>query len=447
MPVAYLDDAFAKRVDRPQKGYVEYTDEKIGGYIVRVYAERIVGTLRYSPLGSKKKKRYPLGEHPRVTMAVMRKRAEEARGKFRQGADPAADREAIRVKRQEEETTPPLTFDALADLYAAALPNMKDSWEQDKGYIDRDARPVWGKKLAAAITEADCAKRLLDVKARAPVVANRVRSALRKLFEWAVDQRLLTVNPMLGIKKPTKERGREDEVDRVLADGEFVVIWKAIEAAKLADGLRAAFKALALTGKRPQEIAGLALSELQHLDDPSQAVADFPASRMKGRRRHILPLTEPVIALIKGEIKRQRDEAEFEHRPVSEFVFTSRFMDRDRIARHSLSQAMKRIVADLDPNGPDGEIVKRLQANPPKPKTFRATCATGMARLKVPYEDRQAVLAHADQSVMKRHYDAYDRLDEKRAALRTWAHHVEDLVSGRKGTGVVVPFRAMAARE
>lgn len=441
MPVEHLDDNFAKRVKRPEKGYGEYTDDKIGSYIVRVYADRIVGTLRARPLGSNKKKRFPLGVHPNITMAEMRRKAETVRGKFRDGADPAAEREAIREKRKQEEKEPPLDFDRLLDLYIAELPDLKSSWDQDKGYLNRDCRPVWGKRLAASITTADCATRLLEIAKRAPVAANRVRSAAMRLFGWAVEQRLLDFNPMAGTKKPTKER--KDEVDRVLSDAEFFVLWRAIESANLAPGLRAALHVLALTGQRPNEIAGLALSELRHLDDPSQALAEIPAERMKGRRRHVVPLASSVVAIIKEEIARQQAEAKDEDRAMGDFVFTSRFLDRQRIARHSLSQALRRIIPALDPSGEDGEIVRRLQADPPTPHAFRRTCASGMARLGIPREDRKAVLAHREDDVLGGHYDAYDRFREKRIALETWARHCEALLSGEKTTGEVVRIRAV----
>jgi hypothetical protein len=47
-----------------------------------------------------------------------------------------------------------------------------------------------------------------------------------------------------------------------------------------------------------------------------------------------------------------------------------------------------------------------------------------MAALGVPREDRLAVLAHAAGDVHGAHYDKYDRLKEKRAALEAWEQHL-----------------------
>lgn len=441
MPKATLDDKFAKRVERPEKGFVEFSDDRVGGFEVRVYADRIVGTYRYRPLGSKTKKRHPLGEHPNITMAAMRNAAEAARGAVKAGHDPAAEREAVKAERQRRDTA--LDFNGLVEVYLPELAKQKKTWEQDKGYLERDAQPYWGDKRIEEISKADCAARLLTVAKRAPVSANRLRSALMRFFDWCVAQGLLLASPMVGIPKPTKEK--KGEIGRVMNDAELVVIWRAIEATKrLSPGVRATLKVLALTGQRPNEIAGLALSELHYVYASANfdPYANIPASRMKGGRAHVWPISQPVADIIKAEIARQQKDANEEDRPVSDFVFASRFQDKVRIARHSLSQAMRRIIDGLPSDGEDAEIVKTLKADRPTPHSFRRTVISGMGRLGIPREDRKAVVAHAEDDVLAGHYDAYDRFAEKKMALDRWAAHVTALLSGQKETGVVIPMRA-----
>ena len=82
---------------------------------------------------------------------------------------------------------------------------------------------------------------------------------------------------MVGIPKPTKER--KQEIDRVLNDDELVVLWRAIDKARLAPGIRAALQTLALTGQRPNEISGLEIGDLHYLDSPDEAYALIPAPR------------------------------------------------------------------------------------------------------------------------------------------------------------------------
>ncbi|KQV11324.1 hypothetical protein ASC97_15490 [Rhizobium sp. Root1203] len=445
MAILHLDDRFARTIARPEKGSETYNDDKISGFEVRVYPDRMVGTLRYRPIGSAVKKRAFLGEHPGITMAVMRSNAEAIRGRVKGGADPAAERAAVKEERRRKETEEVLTVRKAVELYEPDVRQRKSSWDQDIGHLTRNLIAQMGERSLGSIAKADCAQRVKEVAVAAPVSANRLRAAMLTFFQWATDQGLITANPMSGIPKPTRER--KQEVDRTLSDAEFVVLWRAIENAKLAPGLKAALQVLALTGQRPNEVAGLQRSDLYFLDEPGEAYAEIPADRMKGRRKHVWPISPAVAAIIQAQIVDQEEQARIEGRTPGEHIFASRFLDRQRIARHSLSQALRRIIPALDANGNEAEIVKRLQSDPPTPHAFRRTCVTGMARLKIPREDRKAVVAHREDDVLSGHYDAYERLDEKRIALNKWAQHVDALLSGQKRTGAtILPIRAAAVR-
>ena len=268
------------------------------------------------------------------------------------------------------------------------------------------------------------------MKARAPVAANRLRSALKSLFAWAVGQGLLTSSPMDGIAKPTREKKTADDI-RALTDAELVLLWREIEKARLAPGIIAAFKVLALTGQRPAEIAGLSLAELRHLDDAANAVAEMPAERMKA------PPAPRLADQRAGRAGSSRSRSPARtNRPGSKAGRSAntssprgspiaRTLPGIRSARRSGA-----IIDGLDTTGADGAVVRGLQADRPTPHSFRRTVATGMARLRIPREDRSAVLAHVEDDVLGGHYDAWDRLPEKRIALDAWARHVEELLVG-----------------
>ena len=185
-----------------------------------------------------------------------------------------------------------LTFDALADLYIERYAKrQKASWKNDEGYLRANARPAWGQRNAASITSQDAARLLFEVVAVAPISANRLRSVLVKLFGWACESALLSVNPMQGVKKPHREgKGKT----RTLNDQEIRVLWQALEKAEAAPGILAALKCLLLLGQRPGEVAGMAVSELHHLNNDRTAHWELPPGRMKARRAHVVPL--PALA-------------------------------------------------------------------------------------------------------------------------------------------------------
>jgi integrase len=185
-------------------------------------------------------------------------------------------------------------------------------------------------------------------------------------------------------------------------------------------------------------VAGMAVAELHHLNNDRAAHWELPATRMKARRAHLVPLPPLTRMIVAGEIARQR-AANPDAKP--EFVFASKFAERSRLARHSLSQALSRIIGELDDPGDDAETVASLKADRPTPHDLRRTLATGLARLGIPRDDRLAVLAHSYGDVHEV-YDQYERLPQKRAALEMWERHLRKVIADQSVTGgKVLPLR------
>jgi integrase len=190
-----------------------------------------------------------------------------------------------------------------------------------------------------------------------------------------------------------------------------------------------------LTGQRPGEIAGALQRELLHLDDSKTARWEIPSERMKARRPHVVPLAPLTRAIFEDAVARRREEGD------KGGVFGSRYLDRETLARHSLSQALKRIIAKLKADELNTDAVESLQANPPTPHDFRRTVATGMAALGIPREDRLGLLAHLAGDIHGAVYDKYERLREKRIALEAWERHVAQVIGEQEPASTVVPMR------
>ena len=292
------------------------------------------------------------------------------------------------------------------------------------------ARPcpaAWGQREASSITRAEIARHLFEIAGRTPVTANRLRSVLKKMFAWALDGALLDHDPTAGIKKPHRERGGKT---RTLSDVELRTLWQAFDrASRIPPEIIAALRVLLLLGQRPGEVAGMAADELHDLDNPKIALWSLSAHRMKSGRPHLVPLPPMAQEFIRAEMAR---------RPGSEFVFAVKPLDRGRLARHLLSQTLARIIRGLEPIEDDARAVASLQAVRPTPHDFRRTVATGLSKLGIAREDRLAVLAHSFGDVHGLHYDHFDRLPQKRAALTRWGRHLRKVVAGETDEGVVV---------
>jgi len=413
MPAVLLTDALLRSI-KPGEKLKELWDSRISGLCLRVSpGGACTWTFRYRPKDSTSFKRLSLGRYPEVGLSLARQRAEEKRVEVAGGADPQGERKAKREASA-------LTFDSVADAYLEryAKPH-KRSWANDVLYLKAHVRPAWGARPANRISRADAATLLDAIAKAAPTSANRTQSILCRLFNWAIESGLLEANPVARMPK----RARETAKDRTLSPDEIRLLWRAIGD----DGsIAAALRLLLLTALRPGEAAGLEISAAADIDSPARARLEIPAARMKGGKPHVVPLAPMALAIVRAQLERAVEG--------QTHVFPSAFADRGPIARHSLSQALKRIIGEL----PVSRATERLKSDPPTPHDSRRTVATGLAALGVPREDRLAVLAHAQGDVHGVHYDKYDRLAERRVALEKWEAHIADIIGSAKTADNVV---------
>ena len=98
---------------------------------------------------------------------------------------------------------------------------------------------------------------------------------------------LLEQNPMLYANKPKPLPAR----DRVLTEDELRTAWAALGDDDYGD----IFRLLVYTASRRNEIGGLRWGEVNFAD----ALIEFPAARMKNGKPHVIPLSEPALAILK----------------------------------------------------------------------------------------------------------------------------------------------------
>jgi integrase len=175
-----------------------------------------------------------------ITLDAARDLAAETRLAARRGKDPAAERKAERSSG---------TFGELAIAYRERYARKENkSWKQAAALVDRYLLPRWNKLPAKDISRADV--RATMAKIEAPMLANQVLAAASAIFSWGMreDFITITINPCRGVER-NKTRSRE----RILADSEVPLFWKAFDEAGLIRSC--ALKMILLTGQRPGEVA------------------------------------------------------------------------------------------------------------------------------------------------------------------------------------------------
>jgi integrase len=201
--------------------------------------------------------------------------------------------------------------------------------------------------------------------------------------------------------KPGKY-GRPAVDDRHLTDSEIFWFWHAIEKSGADEPTKIVLKLLLLTGQRPSEVRCIRIVELALEGAEPNWV--LPASRTKNGDPHMVPLVPMTAELFSRAIDLAGG---------SPFVFPSPITDDGILGEYTPRQAVERL---LDQGSPG--IV------PFSPKDLRTTVKTGMARLGIIKEIRDAVQNHKPQGIGDRAYNFHAYSQEKREALQRWTDHV-----------------------
>jgi hypothetical protein len=192
-----------------------------------------------------------IGDAALMTLAEARAKAKGFLATIANGEDP---REAKRATVRTAADTVESVARSFVERYAKVH---NKTWQETERLITRNILPSWGRRSIASIKPRDVLD-LLDaiVDRDAPIAANRVFAAGRKMFAWACDRDLIASSPFERIKAPSRETSR----DRTPSDSELALILRAADSLGYPFG--SFIQLLAFSGQRRDEVAGMRWSEL-----------------------------------------------------------------------------------------------------------------------------------------------------------------------------------------
>jgi len=229
----------------------------------------------------------------------------------------------------------------------------------------------WTKRVDQ-ITHTDVLEAIERISA--PSEAAHAFKDLKTFFNWCVP-RYLTHSPMAGLDPPSRYVPRE----RVLTDEELKAVWKASEPM---GNYGVLVRLLILTGQRVGQYLPFSQAWVQN-----DAVV-FPASVMKGKREHIIPVT-PLAAELLGKL----DPCTYQGKP--------------KLKLDEASGVTAWTLHDL-----------------------RRTFATNLAALRTPIHVTEKLLNHVSGTVsgVAAIYNRHTYMDEMRAAIEAWEGKLINLV-------------------
>jgi integrase len=342
-----------------------------------------------------------LGPYPAVTLKKARDKAWELRRFIADGSNPAIDRKATAPATG---TPSKVTFDQCAAEF------IKDRWTNRKSpmqwtnTINTYASPVIGATPVAEITKAHLREILSPIWSTKTETASRLRARIEKVLNWASAMGYREgVNPaqwkgqleflLPRPPSPAIRRVHHPALPHQQLPGFMVELYKRDCIA------RWALELLILTACRTSEISNARWQEF----DMESAIWTIPASRMKARVAHRVPLTARAIDILRRMSKLGSRDAVF-----------ARGQNQEPISNMAMAMLLRRMNrGDISVHG------------------FRSTFRTYF------YEEREhdfftaeAALAHKLDSKVVAAYARSDLLAKRRRLMEDWEHFALSHITG-----------------
>lgn len=374
-------------------------------------------------------RRMTLGTYPAVSLADARLQWSHARKSLDLGTDPGIAKVVVNSAEREAETV-----SQLIDIYMQHHGSRKRTGKEDERLLRREIEPLWGRRKAKMIIRRDVIAALDKVEDRgAPILRNRLLSAIQGLFRVALDRGVIEQTPCTRISRiPEKPR------ERTMAEDEVKALWLALNSddVDISPVVRLAIKWALVTGQRRAMVAGARRDEITEADD-GRLLWEIPAERVKAtresaRKPQVVPLSSIAVDLL-GEVDELREalaaptKTRRERLPVSPFLFPAPRQDRP-ITPDPITRALRKNL-------------KVMGLKDVRPHDFRRTVDTKLGELGFSRFVRDRILGHVDPSVGGRHYDRYDYLPEKRAALEAWGTMLTEITIGAAPPSNVVKLQ------
>lgn len=345
-----------------------------------------------------KRREIGLGGYPMVTLAMAREQAFDNKRNVYMGGDPVAEKRKARMDN---------SFASVVDMYLEAKLSEFRSEKHRKQWratLDTYAIPVIGDVPVSNITVHDVLRVLEPIWTEKTETASRLRGRIERVLSWA------TVSELRKGDNPARWRGNLSEVlpkpgkistvkhHPALAQADTGRWWADLSGRS---GMSiSALQFAALTASRSGEIRGMTWEEV----DFDAKHWTIPKERMKARRLHRVPLTEPMIKILK----------ELPRLDGSPYVF---FAARGgMLSDMALSSVMRKMhQADIRKGGRG--YCDPKSGSPAVPHGLRSTFRDWAAENGYDHVLAELALAHDVGSATHRAYRRTDALERRRKMM------------------------------
>ena len=294
--VVPLTDTLIKSLKAETKPYTRSDGQGLH-LLVRSDGSKLWEFIYTSPT-SRKRRKTSFGLYPATTLAVARKKRQEHKEKISHGIDPIDDKKQQKEEVQKQNNASSNTFKivAMERLSKEQAKISESHYKRTLRGFTNDIFPVIGNKPIDDIEAADIITILQTMTKRGVQnSAQKVYQSISKTFKWAVANGKAKRNPAADID--ASEVIGTINVTNYATVTDDAGIKKLLKAISTYDGelsTKNALLMLAHVVTRPTNVIHAEWSEI----DLKKKQWVIPASKMKTKKEHIVPLTDTVIKII-----------------------------------------------------------------------------------------------------------------------------------------------------
>lgn len=350
--------------------------------------------FRYRKNG--KEQTYVIGAYPDISLIDARKLHAKAKSTLANGGE----------LEQKEKKDPELVvnFVTFETVFKEWYEFKKDTWSE--GYrkemlsmFDNDILPIIGNEDVASIDPLKIVDVIRHFESRGAMErASKARRRCGEVFRYAVITGRSKYNPAPDLADA--EKGYEKKHYPFLIVSEIPAFNKALSTYSGSIISKIATQVLQYTGARTVEMRTMKWCNV----DFDEQVINIDQSVMKGRRKHLIPMSSQVIALMK--------QIEPITRPLSEYVFAGRNDRRKPISENAVLSVIKRIGYDGIASG----------------HGFRHQMSTILYDSDL-FDSKwiEKQLAHVDKNSIRGIYNHAEYLEKRRKMMQWFADYIDEI--------------------
>ncbi len=339
-----------------------------------------------------------LGRYPDLSLKAARGRRDELAAQVASGKSPALE---AKQRRAGMSSNP--TVREFGERYykEQVLRRWKDP-KNIRRYLDNEVFPTLGEKALKDVNALDVQGLVYRKRDNGRIAAAiQLRMVLKQIFDYAIETRLLTVNPAAMVA--TRYIGKARKRARVLTPKEIRLYLRTIYQSNMRRQFKLALHIILLTLSRKSE---LLLARWEHVNFETGEWL-IPEENAKGGKPHIVYLSTQVAAMLQ-ELKALAGD--------SALVMPGRGSLARPFAKNALNKALEGLTFDMDP----------LTIH-----DLRRTGATLLTEHGFNRDVIEKALSHEAEGI-RAVYIVAEFAEQRKKMLQWWADYVDGIVNESK---------------